>query len=172
MRTGEDVGPPKTPARVTTVPPEFVKQLRDFIGSRTTGLVAPNERGGMLDIANVNRTFTEACKKTLGQSWRQYDLRAARASLHANSGRAHAQVAREMGHSVVVLQSVYLGTSEADLARGLDVVESRLRAKRKPAARKQPAKKTAAKKAPAKKRATTTAKPRAQKLATKPKPRR
>jgi integrase len=165
---GEDTGRPKTEPRVTTIPPAFVKQLRSYIGKRTTGLVAPNERGGMLDIANVNRTFAEACKAELGKTWRQYDLRAARASLHANSGRPHAQVAREMGHSVVVLQSVYLGTNEDDLTRGLNIVESRLREK-KPAAKKVAPPK---KKAPAKKRASTTSKRRAPKTAAKTKKRR
>lgn len=152
-RTNEVVGDPKTEQRITTIPPAFVERLRTFINGRQNGLVAPNTRGGVLDIGNVNSSFHEACIATAGRAWRQYDLRAARATVHTNAGRAHAQVAAEMGHSVTVLQGVYMRTVESEMFRGLDAVEGVLTAKKKSPAKKASAKKKSpAKKASAKKK--------------------
>jgi len=116
---GEHVGGPKTVDRIVPIPPELVSRIVAHVGDRTSGLVAPNERGEMVDVGNLSKTW-----RSLRQDKsRPYDLRAARASLHVNSRRPLATVALEMGHSKETLLKHYLRPFEGDEEVGLEEVE-------------------------------------------------
>ena len=95
------------------------------------------------------------------ETWRPYDLRAARASLHVNAGRPRSEVAREMGHSPAVLDKYYLGVSEDGVQMGLTDVEEHLAVKKA-----APKKKAASKKAVPKKKTAVKKKPAVKKKAT------
>jgi len=127
-RAGEQEGGPKTVDRTVPIPPELVARIVAHIGTRTSGLVAPNERGQMVDVNNLSKTWR---KLRLDKS-RPYDLRAARATLHVNSRRPLATVALEGGHSKETLVKDYLRSFEGDEEVGLDEVEALLGAKQKP----------------------------------------
>ena len=119
-RAGEQQGGPKTVDRTVPIPQELVARIVAHIGTRTSGLVAPNERGQMVDVNNLSKAWREL---RLDKS-RPYDLRAARASLHVNSGRPLATVALEMGHSKETLLKHYVRPFEGDEEVGLDEVEA------------------------------------------------
>jgi integrase len=159
MKSTPSVGLTKTGTiRTLAIPQELVAIIRDHIGDRTEGLVAPDERGGMMHTGNLARAWR---KVRQSPDWRPYDLRAARASLHVNAGRPRSEVAREMGHSPAVLDEFYLGVSDDDVNTGLARVEERLSIARPPAkkaAAKRVPRKAAAKKAAASKRAQPTSK--------------
>jgi integrase len=159
MKSTPSVGLTKTGTiRTLAIPQELVAIIRDHIGDRTVGLVAPDERGGMMHTGNLARAWR---KVRQSPDWRPYDLRAARASLHVNAGRPRSEVAREMGHSPAVLDEFYLGVSDDDVNTGLARVEERLSIARPPAkkaAAKRVPRKAAAKKAAASKRAQPTSK--------------
>jgi integrase len=127
-RAGEQEGGPKTVDRCVPIPQELVSRIVAHIGTRTSGLVAPNERGQMVDVNNLSKTWR---RLRLDKS-RPYDLRAARASLHVNSGRPLATVALEMGHSKETLLKHYVRPFEGDEEVGLDEVEALLGALQKP----------------------------------------
>jgi integrase len=82
----------------------------------------------MVDVNNLSKTWR---RLRLDKS-RPYDLRAARASLHVNSGRPLATVALEMGHSKETLLKHYVRPFEGDEEVGLDEVEALLGALQKP----------------------------------------
>ena len=127
-RAGEQEGGPKTVDRTVPIPPELVARIVAHIGTRTSGLVAPNERGQMVDVNNLSKTWR---KLRLDKS-RPYDLRAARATLHVNSRRPLATVALEGGHSKETLVKNYLRSFEGDEEVGLDEIEALLGAMQKP----------------------------------------
>ena len=155
MKNTPSVGLTKTGTiRSLAIPQELVAIIREHIGDRTEGLVAPDERGGMMHIGNLARAWR---KVRQNPDWRPYDLRAARASLHVNAGRPRSEVAREMGHSPAVLDEFYLGISDDDVNTGLARVEERLSVARPPA-KKAPAKKRAPRKTAAKKKPAPAAK--------------
>jgi integrase len=116
---GEHVGGPKTVDRIVPIPPELVLRIVAHVGDRTSGLVAPNERGEMVAVENLSKTW----RSLRPDKSRPYDLRAARASLHVNIGRPLATVALEMGHSKETLLKHYLRPFEGDEEVGLKEVE-------------------------------------------------
>lgn len=122
-REGEAIGETKTAPRDVPIPPVLVTQIRNFVGERTSGLVAPNERGGMHDISRLSQTWR---RYRLNDSWRPYDLRASITSLHINAGARIAEVATFMGNSPEVIMRHYLGTTSGDLGRSFEEVEIRL----------------------------------------------
>lgn len=123
-KDGEEVGETKTAPRTVPLPPILVGQIRTFIRGRDTGIVAPNERGGMHDISRLSAAWR---KHRLNDSWRPYDLRASITSLHINAGARIAEVATFMGNSPEVIMRHYLGTTSGDLGRSFEEVEMRLR---------------------------------------------
>jgi len=123
-REGEEIGETKTAPRNVPIPPVLVTQIRAFVGERTSGLVAPNERGGMHDISRLSASWR---KHRLSDAWRPYDLRASITSLHINAGARIAEVAAFMGNSPEVIMRHYLGTTSGDLGRSFEEVEMRLK---------------------------------------------
>jgi integrase len=158
MKNSPEVGLTKTgKTRTLLIPQELVEIIRNHIDGRSDGLVAPDERGGMMHTGNLGAAWRRVRQN---ETWRPYDLRAARASLHVNAGRPRSEVAREMGHSPAVLDKYYLGVSEDGAQMGLSDVEEHLAVKKaspkkkavpkkKPAVKKAATKKTTAKKKPA-----------------------
>lgn len=122
-REGEAIGETKTTPRDVPTPPVLVTKIRTFVGERTSGLVAPNERGGMHDISRLSQTWR---RHRLNDSWRPYDLRASITSLHINAGARIAEVATFMGNSPEVIMRHYLGTTSGDLGRSFEDIEMRL----------------------------------------------
>lgn len=118
------IGATKTDARQVPIPPALITIIKEHIGDRTTGLVAPSERNTMIGLTNLGKTWASV---RTNSKWRIYDLRAARASLHVNSGRVPAIVAAEMGHSIEVLFERYLGSNANDTTRGLSDIEDELK---------------------------------------------
>lgn len=123
-KAGEEIGETKTAPRNVPIPPILVAQIRNFVGERTSGLVAPNERGGMHDISRLSAAWR---KHRLNDAWRPYDLRASITSLHINAGARIAEVAAFMGNSPEVIMRHYLGTTSGDLGRSFEEVEMRLK---------------------------------------------
>lgn len=119
----EMVGETKTAPRIVPLPPPLIVRIRAFVGDRTTGLVAPNERGGMHDLSRLSASWR---KHRLSESWRPYDLRASITSLHINAGALIAEVAAFMGNSPEVIFKHYLGSTAQDLGRSYREVEERL----------------------------------------------
>ena len=117
------IGATKTDARQVPIPQELVVIIKENIGTRTAGLVAPSERNTMMSVNNLTKTWISV---RTNPKWRVYDLRAACASLRVNSGRAPAIVAAEMGHSIEVLFERYLGSTANDASGGLDKIEDAL----------------------------------------------
>ena len=148
MKDSPAVGLTKTgETRTLLIPQELVVILRNYIGDRTEGLLAPDERGGMMHSGNLASSWRRVRQNP---NWRPYDLRAARASLHVNAGRPRSEVAREMGHSAAILDKYYLGVSETDASAGLTTVTERLdtapKKRTKAAVKKASSKKVAVKK--------------------------
>ena len=77
------IGATKNDARQVPIPQEPVAIIKEHIGTRTTGLVAPSERNTMMSVNNLTKTWISV---RTNPKWRVYDLRAACASLRVNSG--------------------------------------------------------------------------------------
>ncbi len=111
--SGQTIDKPKTGERTVPLPPVLVAIMREHIGDRVSGLVAPGSRDGvMVTESNLDRTWSRVRKKA---HWRVYDLRHTCATVLLRSHAPVAEVARRMGHSPEELFRTYQGCFTGDV---------------------------------------------------------
>lgn len=112
--SGQTIDKPKTGERTVPLPPVLVEIIREHIGDRVSGLVAPGSRGGvMVTESNLDRTWARVRSKA---HWRVYDLRHTCATVLLRADAPVAEVARRMGHSPEELFRTYQGCFTGDVA--------------------------------------------------------
>jgi integrase len=104
---GEEYGGTKTGvARVVPLPPVLVERLREYVGSRKSGLLVETRGGGPVTISNLDRAFARV---RLDDRWSPYWLRHCCVTTWLEAGVPVGEAARRLGHSVEVLLSTYAG---------------------------------------------------------------
>jgi integrase len=100
---------------------ELLKDLKEEAfaqrRAKATDYVFTTEDGNPLHYRNVGKAFDAAAKRAKlnerGRKLRFHDLRRTFASLLINAGRPAPYFAKQLGHSVQVLYSIYTGLLEA-----------------------------------------------------------
>jgi integrase len=111
----EVIGETKTGVRRSVpIPPQLAQILREHIGERTSGLVAPSGKDTPVCLSNLDRSWERA---RTNKSWVPYTLRHVAATGWLRSGVSVAEVARRLGHSPEVLMRVYAGLFRDDVER-------------------------------------------------------
>jgi integrase len=111
--SGQELDVPKTGEREVPLPPVLVAIIREHIGERVEGLIAPAARGGgMISQTNLDRSWSRARTKA---HWRVYDLRHTCATVLIRTGAPIAEISRRMGHSPEELFRTYAGLFSGDI---------------------------------------------------------
>lgn len=118
----ERIGSTKTGInRYVPIPPRLVAALRDYIGDRTEGLVAPSREGTPVLLGSWERAWKHIRPN---DDWVLYSLRHACATawIRANPGGIK-EIARRLGHSPAVLTERYAGVFDDDEERMNGLIE-------------------------------------------------
>jgi integrase len=118
----EEFGPPKTDERYAPMTPALAAILKEYIGTRTEGLLVSTRSGSVVKQSNFWRAWERARQE---KTWTTYDLRHTCATNWLRAGIDVRIIANWLGHSPEVLFNTYAGAMEgsykraAELAAGL-----------------------------------------------------
>lgn len=118
----EQVGDTKTAvSREVPLPPPLVAILRNYVGERESGPLVVTRRGNRPTYSNWSRAWARG-RKSVGGTWKLYDLRHTAATTMVDTGVPLGEVARRLGHSVQTLVSTYVGVLDTHTALGNELM--------------------------------------------------
>ena len=114
----EEFGPPKTDERYAPMTPALAAILKEYIGTRTEGLMVTTRSGSVVTQSNFWRAWKRARQE---KSWTTYDLRHTCATNWLRAGIDVRIIANWLGHSPEVLFNTYAGAMEGSNKRAAEI---------------------------------------------------
>jgi integrase len=120
----EQIGPTKTAERRTVpLPPVLVEMVLRYLDGRTEGPLVSTRTGNRPTMSNWFRAWNRA-RSVVGGKWTLYSLRHAYATNLVDTGVTHGETAAILGHTVETLTRYYVGRSDGDRQRAVDLLSS------------------------------------------------
>ncbi|MEY3594763.1 MAG: hypothetical protein RL576_177 [Actinomycetota bacterium] len=114
----EEFGPPKTDERYAPMTPALAAILKEYLGTRTEGLLVSTRSGRVVTQSN----FWTAWERTRGtKTWRPYDLRHTCATNWLRAAIDVRIVADWLGHQPSVLLNNYAGAMDGSYKRAAEI---------------------------------------------------
>lgn len=114
----EEFGPPKTDERYAPITPALAAILKEYIGTRTEGLMVTTRSGSVVTQSNFWRAWKRARQD---KNWTTYDLRHTCATNWLRAGIDVRIIANWLGHSPEVLFNTYAGAMEGSNKRAAEI---------------------------------------------------
>jgi integrase len=114
----EEFGPPKTDERYAPMTPALAAILKEYIGTRTEGLMVTTRSGSVVTQSNFWRAWKRARQD---KNWTTYDLRHTCATNWLRAGIDVRIIANWLGHSPEVLFNTYAGAMEGSNRRAAEI---------------------------------------------------
>jgi integrase len=114
----EEFGPPKTDERYAPMTPALAVILKEYLGTRTEGLLVSTRSGRVVTQSNFWRAWERARQK---KTWKPYDLRHTCATNWLRAGIDVRIIADWLGHEPHVLFNTYAGAMEGSNKRAAEI---------------------------------------------------
>jgi integrase len=114
----EEFGPPKTDERYAPMTPALAAILKEYLGTRTEGLLVSTRSGRVVTQTNFWRAWERARQK---KTWKPYDLRHTCATNWLRAGIDVRIIADWLGHEPHVLFNTYAGAMEGSNKRAAEI---------------------------------------------------